>query len=202
MSAPDKATRSSRTMATITAAARTTSPYDASLDDGFARANEQRDQTAREDSRPRGRSRTLSRLSPGGSDEISDDGGFGAWALRRGGMQARDIARRTVACFVLKSAVNYEGRLCVRCAIPESPDLRPPGSGPGATHCRSLSAARQSLRTTPQSQVVRLDDTEARRNCSPVGVRVLFGALREAPHRGAFRVQRSCERRRAAFGRG
>src|SRR4051794_9905205 len=89
---------------------------------------------------------------------------FGAWALRRDGMQVRDIA---VAYFVLKSAVHYEGRLCVHCAIPECPNLRPPGSGPGATHCRSLSAARQSLRTTPQSQVVRLDDTEARRNCSP-----------------------------------
>jgi hypothetical protein len=73
---------------------------------------------------------------------------FGAWALRRGGMQVRDIARRTVAFFVLKSAVNYEGRLCVRCAIPESPNLRPPGSGPGATLCRSPSAAYPSLRTT------------------------------------------------------
>ena len=32
---------------------------------------------------------------------------FGAWALRKGGMPARDIARRTVAFFVLKSAVNF-----------------------------------------------------------------------------------------------
>jgi hypothetical protein len=32
---------------------------------------------------------------------------FGAWALRRGGMQVRDIARRTVAFFVLKSAANF-----------------------------------------------------------------------------------------------
>ena len=39
---------------------------------------------------------------------------FGAWALRRGGMQVRDIARRPVAFFVLKSAVNYEGRLKFR----------------------------------------------------------------------------------------
>ncbi len=92
---------------------------------------------------------------------------FDAWALRRGGMQVRDIARRTVAYSELKSAVNYEGRLCVRCAIPECPNLRPPGFGPGATRCQSLSAARQSLRTARQSQVVRLDDTEARRNCSP-----------------------------------
>lgn len=32
---------------------------------------------------------------------------FGAWALRKGGMPAQDIARRTVAFFVLKSAVNF-----------------------------------------------------------------------------------------------
>jgi uncharacterized membrane protein YbhN (UPF0104 family) len=32
---------------------------------------------------------------------------FGAWALRRGGMPAQDIGRRTVAFFVLKSAVNF-----------------------------------------------------------------------------------------------
>lgn len=32
---------------------------------------------------------------------------FGAWALRKGGMPAVDIARRTVAFFVLKSAANF-----------------------------------------------------------------------------------------------
>jgi uncharacterized membrane protein YbhN (UPF0104 family) len=32
---------------------------------------------------------------------------FGAWALRKGGMPADDIARRTVAFFVLKSAANF-----------------------------------------------------------------------------------------------
>ena len=32
---------------------------------------------------------------------------FGAWALRKGGMAAVDIARRTVAFFVLKSAANF-----------------------------------------------------------------------------------------------
>src|SRR5215213_3398520 len=32
---------------------------------------------------------------------------FGAWALRKGGMPAQDIGRRTVAFFVLKSAVNF-----------------------------------------------------------------------------------------------
>ena len=32
---------------------------------------------------------------------------FGAWALRKGGMPAEDIARRTVAFFVLKSAANF-----------------------------------------------------------------------------------------------
>jgi hypothetical protein len=36
-------------MATITAAARTSYPYDASLDDLYARAKEQLDQAARED---------------------------------------------------------------------------------------------------------------------------------------------------------
>jgi Lysylphosphatidylglycerol synthase TM region len=32
---------------------------------------------------------------------------FGAWALRKGGTPAQDIARLTVAFFVLKSAVNF-----------------------------------------------------------------------------------------------
>jgi uncharacterized membrane protein YbhN (UPF0104 family) len=32
---------------------------------------------------------------------------FGAWALRKGGMPGREIGRRTVAFFVLKSAVNF-----------------------------------------------------------------------------------------------
>ena len=49
MSAPHKATLSSRTKATITAAARTNYPYDASLVDVCARAKEQLDEGARED---------------------------------------------------------------------------------------------------------------------------------------------------------
>ena len=49
MSAPAKATLSSRTMATITAAARTIYPYDALLDDVNARARKQLDEAARED---------------------------------------------------------------------------------------------------------------------------------------------------------
>src|SRR5215207_6832601 len=32
---------------------------------------------------------------------------FGAWALRKAGVPAHDIARRTVAFFVVKSAVNF-----------------------------------------------------------------------------------------------
>jgi uncharacterized membrane protein YbhN (UPF0104 family) len=32
---------------------------------------------------------------------------FGAWALRKGGMPAHDIGRRTVAFFVIKSGVNF-----------------------------------------------------------------------------------------------
>jgi hypothetical protein len=47
--APDKATLRSRTMATITAAARTIYPYDASLDGVYARAKEQLDEAAGED---------------------------------------------------------------------------------------------------------------------------------------------------------
>ena len=49
MSAPDNATLSSRTMATSTAAARANYPYDAWLDDVYARAEEQLDKAARED---------------------------------------------------------------------------------------------------------------------------------------------------------
>jgi len=49
VSAPAKATLSSRTMATITAAARTIYPYDALLDDVNARARKQLDEAARED---------------------------------------------------------------------------------------------------------------------------------------------------------
>jgi hypothetical protein len=50
VSTPDKATLSSRTMATITAAARTIYPwYDALLDDVSARAKKQLDEAARED---------------------------------------------------------------------------------------------------------------------------------------------------------
>lgn len=48
MSAPDKATLSSWTLATITAA-RDIYPYDASLDDVYARVKEQLDEAARED---------------------------------------------------------------------------------------------------------------------------------------------------------
>ena len=49
MSRPETAALSSGTMATIAAAARTMYPYDASLDDVDARANEQLDEAARED---------------------------------------------------------------------------------------------------------------------------------------------------------
>jgi hypothetical protein len=46
---PETATLSSRTMATITVAARTIDPYDASLDGVWARAKEQLDEAGRED---------------------------------------------------------------------------------------------------------------------------------------------------------
>jgi hypothetical protein len=45
---PDEATLSSRTMATTAAAARTIYPYDASLDDVYARTQLQLDKAARE----------------------------------------------------------------------------------------------------------------------------------------------------------
>ena len=52
---------------------------------------------------------------------------FGAWALRKGGMPARDIARRTVAFFVLKSAVNFVAVAVVGIAmwLGVGPDLSP-----------------------------------------------------------------------------
>jgi hypothetical protein len=46
---PDEATLGSRTMATTTAAARTSHPYDASLDDVYARAEDGLDKAARDD---------------------------------------------------------------------------------------------------------------------------------------------------------
>ena len=49
MSTPEKATLSSGPMATITATARTIYPYDASLDDVYARAKAQLDKAAGED---------------------------------------------------------------------------------------------------------------------------------------------------------
>ena len=49
MSTPEKATLSSGPMATLTATARTIYPYDASLDDVYARAKEQQDEAALED---------------------------------------------------------------------------------------------------------------------------------------------------------
>ena len=49
MSTPETAALSSGTMATITAAARTMYPHDASLDDVYARAKAQLDKAARED---------------------------------------------------------------------------------------------------------------------------------------------------------
>jgi uncharacterized protein (TIRG00374 family) len=50
-----------------------------------------------------------SELAVGSLLPASGAGGlaFGAWALRKGGMPANDIARRSVAFFVLKSAANF-----------------------------------------------------------------------------------------------
>ena len=50
-----------------------------------------------------------SELAVGSLVPASGAGGLalGAWALRKGGMPAEDIARRTVAFFVIKSSVNF-----------------------------------------------------------------------------------------------
>jgi uncharacterized membrane protein YbhN (UPF0104 family) len=51
----------------------------------------------------------MSELAVGSLVPASGAGGLalGAWALRKGGMAVEDIARRTVAFFVLKSATNF-----------------------------------------------------------------------------------------------
>jgi uncharacterized membrane protein YbhN (UPF0104 family) len=51
----------------------------------------------------------MAELAVGSLVPASGAGGlaFGVWALRRGGMPARDITRGTVAFFVLKSAANF-----------------------------------------------------------------------------------------------
>ena len=52
---------------------------------------------------------------------------FGAWALRKGGTPARDIARRTVALFLLTSAVNFVAVAAVGIAmwLGVGPDVSP-----------------------------------------------------------------------------
>jgi uncharacterized membrane protein YbhN (UPF0104 family) len=51
----------------------------------------------------------MSELAAGSLVPASGAGGLalGAWALRKGGMPVEDIARRTVAFYVLKSAANF-----------------------------------------------------------------------------------------------
>jgi uncharacterized membrane protein YbhN (UPF0104 family) len=51
----------------------------------------------------------MSELAAGSLVPASGAGGLalGAWALRKGGMAAEDIARRTVAFYVIKSATNF-----------------------------------------------------------------------------------------------
>jgi uncharacterized membrane protein YbhN (UPF0104 family) len=51
----------------------------------------------------------MSELAVGSLVPASGAGGLalGAWALRKGGMTVEDIARRTVAFFVIKSAANF-----------------------------------------------------------------------------------------------
>ena len=49
---------------------------------------------------------------------------FGAWALRKGGMPVQDIARRTAAFFVLKSAVNFVAVAVVGIVMSKRPSTR------------------------------------------------------------------------------
>src|SRR6202043_4200399 len=57
-------------------------------------------------------------MSEPAADALFPTGGagglaLGAWALRRGGMPARDIARRTVAFFLLTSVPNVAGVILI-----------------------------------------------------------------------------------------
>jgi uncharacterized protein (TIRG00374 family) len=61
-------------------------------------------------------------MSELGADALFPTGGagalaLGAWALRRGGMAARDIARRTVAFFLLTSVPNVGGVILIGCGL-------------------------------------------------------------------------------------
>jgi uncharacterized protein (TIRG00374 family) len=71
----------------------------------------------------------MSELAVGSVVPASGAGGlaFGAWALRKGGMPVDEIARRTVAFFVLKSAANFVAVavLGVVMALGVGPDLSP-----------------------------------------------------------------------------
>jgi uncharacterized protein (TIRG00374 family) len=71
----------------------------------------------------------MSELAVGSIVPASGAGGlaFGAWALRKGGMPAEDIARRTVAFFVLKSAANFVAVAVIGLAmwLGAGPDVSP-----------------------------------------------------------------------------
>jgi uncharacterized protein (TIRG00374 family) len=61
----------------------------------------------------------MSELAAGSLVPASGAGGLalGAWALRKGGMPAADIARRTVAFYVLKSAANFSAVAAIGIAM-------------------------------------------------------------------------------------
>jgi uncharacterized membrane protein YbhN (UPF0104 family) len=71
----------------------------------------------------------MSELAAGSLVPASGAGGLalGAWALRKGGMPAQDIARRTVAFYVLKSAANFVAVVVVGIAmwLGVGPDVSP-----------------------------------------------------------------------------
>ena len=71
----------------------------------------------------------MSELAAGSLVPASGAGGLalGAWALRKGGMPAQDIARRTVAFYLLKSAANFAGVAVIGIAmwLGVGPDVSP-----------------------------------------------------------------------------
>lgn len=71
----------------------------------------------------------MSELAAGSLVPASGAGGLalGAWALRKGGMPAEDIARRTVAFYVLKSAANFGAVVVIGTAmwLGAGPDTSP-----------------------------------------------------------------------------
>jgi uncharacterized membrane protein YbhN (UPF0104 family) len=98
---------------------------------------------------------------------------FGAWALRKGGMPAQDIARRTVAFFVLKSAVNFVAVAVVGTAMWL-------GVGPDVSAALTLLPA--ALAVAAIAAVPGIPVVAARRGWSNRTANALGEGIREAGH--------------------